>query len=210
MRFLVPKAWRSFRRPYPADHPYFWGQQSQGDPAPMIDRPTAEPAERPAEEPDFIMIDGVQPPPRIMQARERLLLSRLYVRLIRSLHDDYGAEFAANSDSCTLRTIGIYVFFRTLMCTPVRASTIAQALKLPKATVNRRLQEMMKHGYIERIGNAYRVTDEVNVADLQSKLQRRLDMIMETAAELSKLRTSTSGAAAASLPNSPRSTNSGS
>jgi DNA-binding IclR family transcriptional regulator len=96
------------------------------------------------------------------------------------------------------------------MCTPVRASTIAQALKLPKATVNRRLQEMMKHGYIERIGNAYRVTDEVNVADLQSKLQRRLDMIMETAAELSKLRTSTSGAAAASLPNSPRSTNSGS
>jgi len=176
----------------------------------MIDRPTAAPTERPAEEPDFIMIDGVRPPPRIMQARERLLLSRLYVSLIRSLHDDYGAEFAAYSDSCTLRTIGIYVFFRTLMCTPVRASTIAQTLKLPKATVNRRLQEMMKHGYVERIGNAYRVTDKVNVADLQSKLQRRIDMIMETAAELSKLRMSTSGAAAGSLPNSPRSANSGS
>jgi DNA-binding MarR family transcriptional regulator len=176
----------------------------------MIDRPTAVPTERPGEEPDFIMIDGVRPPPRIMQARERLLLSRLYVRLIRSLHDDYGAEFAANSDSCTLRTIGIYVFFRTVMCTPVRASTIAQALKLPKVTVNRRLQEMMKHGYVERIGNAYRVTDKVNVPELQSKLQHRIDMIMETAAELSKLRTSTSGAVAASLPNSPRSANSGS
>jgi DNA-binding MarR family transcriptional regulator len=176
----------------------------------MIDRPTAVPTERPAEEPDFIMVDGVRPPPRIMQARERLLLSRLYVCLIRSLHDDYGAEFAANSDSCTLRTIGIYVFFRTLTCTPVRASTIAQTLKLPKATVNRRLQEMMKHGYIERIGNAYRVTDKVNIPDLQSKLQRRIDMIMQTAAELSRLRTSTSGAAAEQLPNSSRSANSGS
>jgi DNA-binding MarR family transcriptional regulator len=169
----------------------------------MIDRPSAMLTEPPAEEPDFVMIDGVQPPPRIMQARERLLLSRLYVRLIRSLHDDYGAEFAANSDSCTLRTIGIYVFFRTLMCTPVRASTIAQALKLPKATVNRRLQEMMKHGYIERIGNAYRVTDKVNVPDLQSRLQRRIDMIMETAAELSKVRASTPGADAESLSKSP-------
>src|SRR3984885_14781864 len=156
----------------------------------MIDRPTAVPTERPAEEPDFIMIEGARPPSRIMQARERLLLSRLYVRLIRSLHDDYGAEFAANSDSCTLRTIGIYVFFRTLMCTPVRASTIAQALKLPKATVNRRLQEMMKHGYIERIGNAYRVTDKVNIPDLQGKLQRRIDMILQTANELSKLQVS--------------------
>ena len=169
----------------------------------MIDHP-AVPTERPADEPDFVLIDGVRPPPRIMQARERLLLSRLYIRLIRSLHDDYGAEFAANSDSCTLRAIGIYVFFRTLTCTPVRASTIAQTLKLPKATVNRRLQELMKHGYVERIGNAYRVTDKVNVPDLQSKLQRRIDMIMETATELSRLRTSTLGADPESPPKSSR------
>ena len=169
----------------------------------MIDRPTAVPTEPPAEEPDFIMIEGARPPSRIMHARERLLLCRLYVGLIRSLHDDYGAEFAANSDSATLRTIGIYVFLRTLMCTPVRASTIAQALKLPKVTVNRRLQEMMKHGYVERIGNAYRVTDKVNVPELQSKLERRIDMIMETATELSRLRTLTSDGAG-SLPKSSR------
>ena len=154
----------------------------------MIDGPAALSTDRPADEPDFVMVGGVRPPSRIMQARERLVLCRLYVRLIRSLHDDYGAEFAANSDSSTLRTIGIYVFLRTLTCAPVRASTIAQALKLPKMTVNRRLQEMMKHGYVERIGNAYRVTDKVNVPELQSKLQRRIDMIMEAATELSRLR----------------------
>jgi hypothetical protein len=136
---------------------------------------------------DFVLVDEVRPPSRIIQARERLLLSRLYVGLIRSLNDDYGAAFAASSDSCTLRTIGIYVFLRTLMCSPVRASTIAQTLKLPKAVVNRRLQDMMKQGYVERVGNAYRMTEKVNIPDLQDRLQRRIDMIMETARELSKL-----------------------
>ena len=32
----------------------------------------------------------------------------------------------------------------------------------------------MKHGYVERVGNAYRVTDKVNIPDLQTKLQRRI------------------------------------
>ena len=36
---------------------------------------------------------------------------------------------------------------------------------------------MVKHGYVERVGNAYRVTDKVNIA----KLQRRMDLVAETA-----------------------------
>jgi kynurenine formamidase len=30
----------------------------------------------------------------------------------------------------------------------------------------------MKHGYVERVGNAYRVTDKVNIPELQKKLQQ--------------------------------------
>jgi hypothetical protein len=136
---------------------------------------------------DFVLIKDIQPPRRIELARERMLMCRLYLGLIRSMSDDYGAEFAAHSDSATFRTIGIYVFLRTVMCSPARASTIAQALKLPRVIVLRRLQEMVKHGYVERVGNAYRVTDKVNIADLSKKLSRRIDMIMETARELSAL-----------------------
>jgi DNA-binding MarR family transcriptional regulator len=136
----------------------------------------------------FVLVDDIKPPPRIALARERLLTSRLYIGLIRSIQDDYGAAFAVNNDSCTLRTIGIYVFLHTVMSHPVRASAIAQALKLPRATVNRRLQDLVKQGFIERVGNAYRVTDKVNIPDLQQRLQRRIDLILETARELSKLR----------------------
>ena len=73
------------------------------------------------------------------------------------------------------------------MCSPVRASQIARALKMPRALVLRRLQEMVKHGYVERVGNAHRITDKVNIPELRTKLQRRIDMITETARKLSEL-----------------------
>src|SRR5271154_2618731 len=136
---------------------------------------------------DFVLVQEVQPPRRIELARERMLMCRLYLGLIRTMSDDYGAEFATHSDSATFRAIGIYVFLRTAMCSPARASTIAQAPRIPRAIVLRRLQEMVKHGYVERVGNAYRVTDKVNIPDLGKKLSRRIDMIIETARELSAL-----------------------
>src|SRR5215469_10420803 len=79
----------------------------------------------------FILIQEVHPPPRIELARERMLMCRLYLSLIRSLNDDYGVEFAAHSDSSSYRTVGIYVFLCTVMCKPAYASRIAHALKLP-------------------------------------------------------------------------------
>ena len=139
---------------------------------------------------DFVLIEEGKPPSRIELARERMLISRLYLGLLRSITDDYGTEFAAQSDSLTYRTIGIYVFLRTVMCSPVRASQIAHALKLPRATVLRRLQELVKDRYVERVGNAYRVTDKVNIPDLRNKLQRRIDMVTETAKRLSQLHSS--------------------
>jgi CRP-like cAMP-binding protein len=90
----------------------------------------------------------------------RLLICRLYLGLSRTITDDYGVEFATHSDSLAFRTIGIYVFLRTVMCSPVRASQIAHALKLAPVSIVRRLEEMIKHGYVERVGNAYRITDK--------------------------------------------------
>jgi hypothetical protein len=45
-------------------------------------------------------------------------------------------------------------------------------------------QEMVKRGYVERVGNAYRVTDKGNIPELQSKLQRLMDLVAETAKRL--------------------------
>jgi DNA-binding MarR family transcriptional regulator len=135
---------------------------------------------------DFVLIAEGKPPSRIELARERMLICRLYLDLLRTITDDYGTAFAAQNDSLTIRTIGIYVFLRTAMCSPARPSQIAQALKLPRGAVLRRPQELVKDGYVERVGNAYRVTDKVNIPDLQNKLQRRIDMVTNTARKLSE------------------------
>jgi DNA-binding IclR family transcriptional regulator len=75
----------------------------------------------------------------------------------------------------------------TVLCSPVRANTVAQVLKIPRMVVLRRLNDMVKLGYVERVGNSYRMTDKVNIPDLKTKLERRVDMILATAKELSKL-----------------------
>ena len=48
---------------------------------------------------EFVLIAEGKPPPGIELARERLLICRLYLGLMRTITDDYGAEFAARSDS---------------------------------------------------------------------------------------------------------------
>jgi predicted transcriptional regulator len=138
---------------------------------------------------DFLLVDEIHPPPRIELARERMVMCRLYLGVIRTINEDYGAAFATQTDSSSLRTVGMYVFLRTVMCSPVGASKIASALKLPRVTVVRRLQEMVKQGYVERLGNAYVVTDKVNIPDLKNKLQRRIDMIVDAAKKLSEVNT---------------------
>jgi hypothetical protein len=89
---------------------------------------------------EFVLVAQGKPPPRIELAKERMLICRLYLGLLRTITDDYRAEFASHSDSLAHRTIGIYVFLRTVMCSPVRASQIAHALKLPRVSVVRRLE----------------------------------------------------------------------
>jgi hypothetical protein len=144
---------------------------------------------------DLVLMKDVNPPARFAYARERLLMSRLYLGLIRSLSEDYGAPFGVQSDSASVRAIGIYIFFRTIMCAPAYASTVAQALKLSRAAALHGLQELIKHGYIERVGNAYRATEKVNLPDIGDKMQARIDMIVETARQLAELRASMPAAA---------------
>lgn len=125
--------------------------------------------------------------PRIEMPRERFLLCRLYLGLIQSMTEDY-FENDGRSDSSSLRLVGIYLLLRTMMCSPVTVNKTVRALKLPRLTVVRRLQELTKLGYVERVGNAYVATDKVNLPDLQRKVRRRIDLIADCAKRLAELR----------------------
>ena len=152
---------------------------------------------------DFLPLRDIVPPTRFPHARERLLMCRLYVGVIRSISDDYGAPLVNHADSPSFRAVGIYVMFRTMLSAPVHASDVAQALRLPRAAVLHALQNLMKHGYVERVGNAYRVTEKVNLPDLAERMQRRIDMIADTAQQLADLGRSVRGEPQAPPPGAP-------
>src|SRR5215468_7508210 len=114
---------------------------------------------------DFVLIADGKPPPRIELARERMLICRLYLGLLRTITDDYGAEFASHSDSLAYRTIGIYVFLRTVMCSPVRASQVADPLKLPRVSGVRPRERMIKHASVEFACTTQHVTEQANIPD---------------------------------------------
>ena len=137
---------------------------------------------------DLALMKAGDPPSRFPHAHERILICRLYLGLIRSISEDFGAPFAAQGESATFRAIGIYVFFRTLLSAPVHAGDVAHALRLPRATAVHGLQQLIKHGYVERLGNAYRVTEKANLPDLVDRMQARIDMIADTARRLTELR----------------------
>jgi hypothetical protein len=153
---------------------------------------------------DVTRMKEVEPPRRFPHARERMLMCRLYLSLVRSVGEDFGAPFVGHADSPTVRAIGIYVLVRTMMCVPAHAGAIAHALKLPRAAVLHGLQLLMKHGYVERVGNAYRVTEKVNIPALGDRIQARIEMIVETARKLAELGAPLRGEAqAASEPGEP-------
>ena len=63
----------------------------------------------------------------------------------------------------------------------------ARSLKLPRVSFCAACKKWVKHGYVQRVGNAYRVTDKVNIPDPQEKLQQRIDMVAETAKRLAEV-----------------------
>jgi hypothetical protein len=113
-----------------------------------------------------------------------MVMCRLYLDLVRSLDADY---FPGLHDSYSLKVVGIYVYVRTMMGVPTTSSATARWLDIPRGTVLRRLEELIKLGYVKRAGKAYVTTDKVDLPDIERKVKRRINMIITSAKKLSEM-----------------------
>src|SRR5215468_3853125 len=59
---------------------------------------------------DFVLIAEGRPPSRIELARERMLICRLYLGLLRTITDDYGTQLAVESDSLRFELLAFTYF----------------------------------------------------------------------------------------------------
>jgi hypothetical protein len=114
----------------------------------------------------------------IPRQKERLILAdatqkfeRLLVTRIFGTHDI--ATFAE------LAYIARALWSGTLRGQALTAQQIAQTIGMPRTTVLRKLQYMLKHGYVTQDGSAYVISDAM-LGTTTSALDRAINLIHET------------------------------
>jgi hypothetical protein len=108
---------------------------------------------------------------KVVHARERAVLARLWIALFKSIQRDYKSF---NNDFITL-FVGMIVFDRSAEGRkPPTASDIARVTGFPRTTVLRHLQRMQRDGLVHRKNGGYCVTDIVNTPEALRGMQYRL------------------------------------
>jgi CRP-like cAMP-binding protein len=96
--------------------------------------------------------------PRIIPRRaERLAIAKLLLELARAFHNKTykgpgGKPFGAEID---IIFVGACVAIGDLERRPMNASDIASYIDMPRATVQRKLDQLVRRGIITRVGNKY-------------------------------------------------------
>ena len=93
--------------------------------------------------------------PVIKNARQRLVLCRLMIDIMRSVHDAYAP--ASEPFGARLETffIGLCVAIGDIDGKPFSVAKIAAYMRVPRTTVIRRLDQLQSWGLIDRRGRHY-------------------------------------------------------
>jgi DNA-binding transcriptional regulator YhcF (GntR family) len=121
---------------------------------------------------------------RITYARERAILVRMLIDFHRSVARDYPQI----GDWTTLR-IGMLIFYHAVEGhKPPTASKLAREVGVPRPTVVRHLQHLVRLGALRREGTGYSIPEEViNTPDAERGAFNRIKIIQRASKELSEI-----------------------
>lgn len=114
-----------------------------------------------------------QPLRNLGHARERSIIWRLFVRLAHLMTQSYfpGRSYG---DTTELRMVLVHVLLPTAEGTKApNVSELSRLLGLSRPTVQRRLQELIRYGYVERVGTRYVATAGCDIEPYQVERQAR-------------------------------------
>jgi hypothetical protein len=92
---------------------------------------------------------------KIKKEQQRLVLSRLMIDLMRTVHGTYAPENEPFGIRLETFFIGLCVAMGDLEGKPFSAAKIATYMQVPRTTVIRRLDQLNSWGLIERRGRRY-------------------------------------------------------
>ena len=128
--------------------------------------------------------------PKIKAARQRLVLVRLMIDIMRSLHGAYAPSDEPFGTRLETFFVGFCVALGDIEGKPFSASKIAAYLHMPRTTVNRRLKRLENWNMVYRHSRRYHVRDAMlnSLMGMRSYLQIRR-MIAKASEQLTVLDT---------------------
>jgi biotin operon repressor len=99
-------------------------------------------------------------PHKIKVARQRLVLCRLMIDIMRSLHGGYAPATEPFGGRLETFFIGICVALGEMEGRPFSIAKIAAYMRVPRTTVMRRLERLQRWGVIYRQGRHYYMEDK--------------------------------------------------
>ena len=125
---------------------------------------------------------------KVEKARQRLVLYRLMIDLMRTVHEAYvpaSEPFGVRLETCF---IGLCVAVGDLDGRPFSVAKIAAYMRIPRTTVARKLAQLESWGFIYREGRRYYLREEkLNSPIGMGKYKRVRDILNRATAELSIL-----------------------
>ena len=120
----------------------------------------------------------------ITYARDRAILVRMLIDFHRSVARDYPQI----GDWTTLQ-IGMFIFYHAVEGhRPPTASKLAREVGVPRPTVVRHLQRLVRLGALRREGAGYSIPEEViNAPDAERGAFNRIKIVLRAAKELSEI-----------------------
>jgi len=93
--------------------------------------------------------------PKIKKARQRLVLYRLMIDLMRTVHGAYAPVSEPFGNRLETFFVGLCVALGDIDGKPFSVAKIAAYMRMPRTTVNRRLDRLHGWGLIDRRGRHY-------------------------------------------------------
>ena len=124
----------------------------------------------------------------IRYQQERAAIARMLVSLFRMWADYYSNMQLV--DTIEFGFVHLFVFLGDVDNQPMSVSKLSRSTGMSRATVVRRLQQLIERNYVKRRGRFYHVGDgALNPENIQMSVERTTAIITRTAKELSKMNT---------------------
>lgn len=118
-------------------------------------------------------------------SREHEVITRMFLQIARGICGKYFPGKPTHHQ-LNLAFLLLYVLIGHVERRPMTVSKLSRTFGLSRSTTLRWLSELIASGYVERVGNAYWLTEKTNSPSVHNAVAKNVNLIIASAKELAR------------------------